>query len=227
MDLIPARPVPVVAGSAEEAALLEEWWTNLVRYRDEFVRKNLGWYEEMFKALEGKPSGASHDSNLYRTADGRVWNRRIDDVVEELARGPASPWAPYDRTGVRITLEEFKALGPAERSSDHPEDAWGWEHPPRYGYSMENYLRVGYDRKLAAIAWVDAMVTRRAEVDAWLRARALTRSVDSYMTDTAAFFETWFVGDRQNLPDTGSISATASSVLDRMSGLGRLRSYCY
>ena len=109
---------------SQEELLLQSWWDRLSRYREEFVRPGLAWYEKAAAALEGKPPGAAHDANLFRTADGRVWTARFDSpnhilYREQVRSERGTPgWEFYAEGPARLTSAELAERGPVTRSSD-------------------------------------------------------------------------------------------------------------
>lgn len=209
---------------SQEELLLQSWWDRLSRYREEFVRPGLAWYEKAAAALEGKPPGAAHDANLFRTADGRVWTARFDSpnhilYREQVRSERGTPgWEFYAEGPARLTSAELAERGPVTRSSDVMGEAWGWVHPDPHGLRGTGPATLrGLEGSLEAVAWTLALEARRPDVDAWIRERAARRQPNDHLSDERDFLLTWHAGYLRQLPDPSSLTATLSRVLDQMS----------
>lgn len=210
--------------TSQSDLLLQAWWDRLARYRETFIRPGLAWYETAAAALEGKPPGAAHNANLFRTADGRVWARGFDSfshpTYRELVRGPRGTpgWEPYVESPARLTSEELAARGPVTQSSDVMAEAWGWVHPDPHGMrGSGTAITRGLDEQREALAWTFALEARRAAVDSWIRERAARRAPNDHLSDERGFLLAWHAGYLHDLPDPSSLAATLSRILDQMS----------
>ena len=221
--------------------IINLFFQDLHRWRFDFVEKGLDWAHNQMDICSRKPVCAGHNSNLYQSEDGRVWDSSVrwnpttkthNNLLVEKVRS-AGEFSRYVDREVRPEVDRVCKGGSLVsvggmalvRSSDRPEENWGWTCPDPYSPAgSAGYAASSLAHNMRGVAFYDRVLSQRVAITAWFMERATTvtrGSLDVLDGDTREFYGK-FAPEYEgygSLPDVGSIHATLHTVLDRIAGV--------